>query len=405
MYSKWGIPDDICDSHPIGLKDLKKYVGHQKLVGEIISLLDMHQVILLEGFVGVGKTSTSNFIRFNKKERLTPELEISCQPHWSNCDFIHNILASVTEHICLKSSTKFKALANEGIVKELKSQYEDQSTYSGGVSILGFGGNASANIERTTQADNQAILKNNLIELGKAVSKIIGIKHAPIIIQLNNLDLGDSFSESELKAFFNAIRDTLQIESYSWIMNGKTGLVPFLDKNVKQVSQIAKEFILPPLTLEEIKQVFQKRIETAGCSGHLPIDEDLLILLHKICEGSFREMIKLIDKILRSFREIPFKTSISVGDAGELYREVLKVRIKQLFAKSHIKTILVAINKHPGEIQAGLLKYVSLDQATLSRALKKLEEWKVIKKIHDEITDETKIYLMPSFYLAFNTAI
>ena len=40
MYSKWEIPEDVCNNRPIGPNDLDKYVGHKELTKEVLTLLD-----------------------------------------------------------------------------------------------------------------------------------------------------------------------------------------------------------------------------------------------------------------------------------------------------------------------------------------------------------------------------
>jgi DNA-binding transcriptional ArsR family regulator len=237
-------------------------------------------------------------------------------------------------------------------------------------------------------------------DLGKIVMLKLSQKKVPMIIQLNNLDLNDSFTPEQMKSFFNSIRDSLQNVNYSWIINGKTGLVRFLNENVRQFSQIARDFKIPPLSLPEVKNALKKRIEKAGYSGRIPIEDKLLEILYNYCEGSFREMLKMIQDLLWGFKDVHFKSEINLKDAKILYSQKLSLEINRLYENDNIKKVIEALSRFPNLIQADLLQKIEgMNQPTISRILKKLEDEGVVKKVYDEISDSNSLILTPKYQL------
>ncbi len=120
------------------------------------------------------------------------------------------------------------------MLDKLKNRYEDTMTFSGGASIAGFGGSAAMGVERTSISNNQAVIKKDMIELGQLIWNQL---KGSVIIQLKNLDIGDSFSDNELKVFLNSIRDTVQVSI---------------------------SYTLPLLSISEIRNVFEKRVASIG---------------------------------------------------------------------------------------------------------------------------------------------
>jgi hypothetical protein len=66
-------------------------------------------IVILEGEIGVGKTSMGNYIRHSKKDFFSPFLEIPCKPKWDNDTFMGIVLAAIVKEI-MRNESSYKKL-------------------------------------------------------------------------------------------------------------------------------------------------------------------------------------------------------------------------------------------------------------------------------------------------------
>ncbi|RPI78771.1 MAG: MarR family transcriptional regulator [Desulfobacteraceae bacterium] len=371
MFTKWGIPNNICDNYPIGRDNLNQFVGHSEKIKFLSDLLSNKAVVILEGEIGVGKTSLGNVVRHSKKGFFTPLLEIPCKSHWDNDVFMAIILAAIVKEIMRKESPH-RALKKYKIVKEIHTVFSDVKLINLGISGAGFGISKGESLSRAALI-NQSLLLDYMFRIGRLLKENYR-KEAPIIIQLDNLDMGYGFKEEDLMRFFNEIRDTLQNPFFSWIICGNANLGPFLKTNVPRVGQLIQHVaVVEPLPFKEIIAAFRLRIKKANMKGELPLERDLLKLIYDLSNGSFREILNIVYQLLIKYYNEPLVKTITADharfffyDAGQAKMESLK-RVKSQF------TVFKAILDHPGIIQQDLVKVLNIQQPNLSRITKQLE--------------------------------
>lgn len=402
MYKKWGLPTNICDNHPINEKNLDLFVGHDKIINILDQLLERNSVIILEGEIGVGKTSMGNYVRFKKKNSFTASSEIRCNANWDTENFIHVVLATIIEDIYLPDS-KISGLRNVPLIQELKTRYSDEGQSGYGVSIgsaaIGsIGMNKSKSLSRTNMI-NQAILEKNLKELGDFILKNLDSKGS-VIIQLNNIDINHGFSDEKLLInFLNNIRDTLQTPNFSWILNGAEGLSSIIKNKIKRFDQIVNRRItIPPLSIEEIKMAFKKRIVSANEKGNLPIDSALFEIIYKIHKGAFRGILSTIQEILDGFVTTPLKTNISIADVSELFQNNYHLEIEKIRESKPSNSIFMAIANQEGITQKEIVKLTNIVQSNVSQKLNELEDSGFIYS--DKKAQTKHYYLCPEYFLA-----
>jgi hypothetical protein len=334
-------------------------------------LLSNKSIIILEGEIGVGKTSMGNYVRHSKRNFFSPLLEIPCKPKWDNDTFMGIVLASIVKEIT-REDFPHKKLKSHKLIRELNEKFSDIKLASLGITGAGFGFSTGASISRSTII-NQTILIHYLMELGNLIQETYN-KSAPIIIQVNNLDMAYGFEKDDLIRFFNEIRDTLQIPYYSWLICGNEGLGNFIHKNVPRVGQITNSVVaVDPLSFEEILKAFDLRIKKAGMNGQLPIEEKLLQHVHEISNGSFREILNIVYQLLVKYYNEPLVKTINIEHARFFFYELGKHRIERLKKSSIQYPVFQAILNHPGITQAALAKRVKKQQANVSRVTRELE--------------------------------
>jgi len=371
MFEKWDIPEDICNNFPIGCNNLELFVGHSTQTRFLSDLLSNKSVIVLEGEIGVGKTSMGNYVRHSKKGYFTPFLEIPCKPKWDNDTFIGIVLASIVNEIIRKGSPH-TALRKDKLIQKLNATFSDVKLANFGISGAGFGFNKGETMSRSPFI-NQTVLIDYLFQIGQLFQENYN-KTAPIIIQANNLDIEYGFEQDDLVRFLNEIRDTLQIPHISWLICGAAGLENFIRKNVPRIRQITNSFMtVSPLSFKEVMAAFNLRIKKAKMRGRLPIDTNLMEYIYDIAYGSFREILNVVYQLLVKYCNEPLVKIINMEHARYFFHHQGKQRVERL-KKSPIQyPVFEAILNKPGINQTELAKLVKKQQANVSRVTKELE--------------------------------
>jgi intracellular sulfur oxidation DsrE/DsrF family protein len=371
MFEKWDIPDNICNNFPIGRNNLDLFVGHTEQTKFLSDLLSNKSVIILEGEIGVGKTSMGNYVRHSKPGFFSPLLEIPCKPKWDNDTFMGIVLAAIVKEITGKDFAD-KKLRKHKLIQELNEKFSDIKLASLGITGAGFGFSKGSAVSRSAII-NQTILIHYLAEVGELLENTYN-KATPMIIQVNNLDIAYSFEKDDLIRFFNDIRDTLQIPYISWLICGNEGLGNFIQKNIPRVGQITNSVItVNPLSFEDILKAFDLRIKKNQMNGHLPIEEKLLKHIYDISHGSFREILNIVYQLLVKYYNEPLVRIITTEHAHFFFYELGKHRIQRLKRSSIQFPVFKAILDHPGINQKELAKKVKKQQANVSRVTKELE--------------------------------
>ncbi len=396
MFEKWDIPDNICSNFPIGFHNLELFVGHDQQIRFLSDMLSNKSVVILEGEIGVGKTSFGNYVRHSLDGFFTPFLEIPCKPRWDNDTFLGIVLAAIVKEI-LRADSPHKKLQKNKLVRDLNEIFSDVKLANLGISGAGFGVSKGESLSRSGFI-NQTVLLEYLSELGDLIRRHYD-KPAPLIVQLNNLDIDYGFEKEELIRFFNEIRDTLQMPHISWLICGAEGLGNFIRKHVVRVTQIVNSVMtVEPLSLDEVSEAFKKRIKKAGMKGRLPIDDDLLESIYDIANGSFREILNILYQLLVKYYNEPLVKSINRQHARFFFQETCKHRLERLKRSKLQYAVFHAILENPGVTQQTLAKKVKKQQANISRVTRELEADGYIQV--KKVSRSNRYYAEPQYQLA-----
>lgn len=398
MFEKWDIPDNICENFPIGKGTLELFVGHNSQTKFLKKLLNNKSIVIVEGNIGVGKTSFGNYVRHSIHDIITPINEIPCDAEWNNDTFLTIILAAIVKSVNRKNS-KHQKFANTSIFKKVEKLFADIDSISFGLTIAGTGGSISRNLSHSAIL-NQTMLLDYLYTIAEKAADCIK-PQSPIIIQLNNVDISHTFSESQVNILFNKIRDTLQIPNISWIISGSEMLSGYISTHVPRVGQIiSKSEKIQPLTLDEMKEVFDRRIKSHRKKGKLPLSEDLLSLIHNVSSGSFREILKVINQLLIAYSPDPLTETIEVHHAKTFFREDLNYKMNEIERKNTQYKIFKGIIDNPGINQKSLCEKISKKQTLVSKYTKNMEKTGLIRIVKHGINNH--YYPSPDFHIGFS---
>jgi len=284
---KWealGFKDNPFNTDPIIQSTIALYTGQQQSikVGKNV-LLERNILMVIEGARGVGTTSFANFLRFSaqaEKNYLTPSNEIRVGAGWSIEILLSVIIANIVREIELSQA---KSVIQDKRFKNAKalSTHIAETYRSFGVDAFGFGASYGKQAGVVTQpvVVPTAVLGHHLEDLA-VLTRSIGYKYG-LLLQLNNLDVGEIHEEKHLKYLFNELRDYIQTNDVSWLLVGDIGLRKFIAQQVDRLDDIVShEIALQPLTGSDYIKLIDKRIQfyRNNPKAHMPIDKDVFLV-------------------------------------------------------------------------------------------------------------------------------
>lgn len=335
QWQSLGFKSDPLSTDPIFMETLELYTGHDAEVKMCLDILsEGNRRIVVEGARGVGTTSFANFLRFSLQEKkllLTPRNEIRVDAGWQIETLLSVIVANIVREIELFGSdtiTEDKRFQN---AKALSVRIAE--TYrSFGVSAFGMGVNYEKNAGIVTQPIlvPAAVLGHHLEDL-VALVKSAGYQKG-IIVQLNNLDVGEVHSEAHLKYLFNALRDYSQTNGFSWLFVGDIGLRKFIAQQVDRLDDIISfEVEVGSLGKKAFKRLILKRVEfyRSNPKAELPIDMEVFLYLFDITRGRLRYIFGLLARLMPSLHIGDLTDRITLDIAKSMLIKLAKTRIKR----------------------------------------------------------------------------
>jgi hypothetical protein len=379
---KWeslGFKDNPFNTDPIVQSTISLYAGQKRSIAVCQNILYERNVLLIiEGSRGVGTTSFGNFLRFSaqaRKDYFTPTNEIRIGAKWALETVLSAIIANIVREIELlqiKDIIKDERFKN---AKALTIRISD--TYrSFGISAAGFGANYGRQSGITQPIIvPTAVLGHHLGDLAMLIQSS-GYKYG-LLLQLNNLDVGELHEEAHLKYLFNELRDYIQTNNVSWLFVGDIGLRKFIAQQVDRLDDIVSyEVEIQPLTRAEYDDLIDKRFHfyKNNPNAQLPIDKDVFLYLFDLTKGRLRYVFGLIKRLLNE---------LNVGDlVDRLTLELVKPMVVRLAQERLAKNELTSGEQ---EILKELVKLERTSSTILAKKLHKSRQY--ISRILTKLTN------------------
>lgn len=385
QWESLGFKGNPFSTDPIVQSTLPLYAGRRKIVKTCNSILQEKSILLvIEGARGVGTTSFANYLRFSAQERrehFTPNNEIRVGPGWSLETLLAAIIANVVREIELSLSNKtIKEKAFQD-AKALSMRIAD--TYrSFGIEAFGFGVNygKSAGIASQPIIVPSAVLGHHLEDLGKLV-QIAGYKYG-ILLQLNNLDVGEIHEGNHLKYLFNELRDYIQTDNISWLFVGDIGLRRFIAQHVDRLDDIISyDITIESLTKAEYQELINKRIDFYKNHerAKLPIDNEVFLYLLDLTKGRLRYVFGLIKRLLNELFVGDLVDRLTLDIVKPMVIKLAKERLTKHSLTSGEEEILSVLVKMKDSTATDLSKHLNKTRQQVSKILVKLAEIKLLE--------------------------
>lgn len=335
-WQAFGFKDDPLKTSPITKVTLPLFTGHEEEVAICKKVLTGSNVrIVIDGARGVGTTSFSNYLRFNKKTAkhyFTPRKEIKVEQGWRCETLLGALISNVIREIELLPSNE-KLLADKRFeeAKALSSRIAE--TYrSFGIAAFGFGANygKQAGISSQPILVPSSTLADHIEDL-VALMQEFGYKKG-ILFQLNNLDVGEIHSEEEMKYLLNALRDHTQMEGTHWLLVGDRGLRRFISQQVDRLDDIISyEVTLDPVPIDKLSEIIHKRVAfySATDKAELPIEEDVFHYLYEITHGRLRYVFGLMSRLMNRLHVGDLTDKVTLNIAKPMLMQLGRDRVQR----------------------------------------------------------------------------
>lgn len=341
FWKDFGLEDNPYDSRPlvISKNDRKLFVGRKDELVALNTLVSSPKggIVIVEGEVGVGKTSFVNIFQYEKwtKSKFLPsfekvELEENINPtHFMLSVFsnmIHNLERVEEENG--DGASKLKKYEIHQKAKSLVAR-NIQTAWAGEVTIMGTGGGLSRE-KKTTEP--LAVLLPSILSVMNEWTNFVTSKmgYSAIFVPVNNLDM---ISDDTIIEFLNRLRDTLiDRPAVWWILIGKPGLFSLLEAKAHRVSEIVTggPIMLKSLTLEKIHELIDVRLDNLKISKKVRpiVPNEVVDILYEVSKGEARYILKRISDIIFRFKtKFPTEKEIPLQVAKEMLIEMAKQRI------------------------------------------------------------------------------
>jgi type II secretory pathway predicted ATPase ExeA len=341
----------------ISTEDRKLLINRKQELQTLSTLANSGKgIIIVEGGVGVGKTSLVNSMQYDllhqRKNKILPSYQ-KIELTKDNLEPKNFVLSTFSNMIfSLEKLTNTDLAKRGGILKEGK-QLVAQTVLSGlggSVQAFNFGAGLSQSTTPTTPAAiTMPTILNTMDKWITYVSKNTEYD-GPVIIPVNNMDVLD---DEEIVTFLNSMRDTMvDRPGMMWVLIGRKGLFSLLESKARRVSEIitGQPVVLQPLTLPDVYNAIQTRIESLSKGKKNAKDgivsDDIVKILYDTSQGEIRYIFKRITDIILKFRgqfpsvsKIPFdlakstiidfaRSHLSALNLSEKEMEVLKYMVK-----------------------------------------------------------------------------
>ncbi|OLD55945.1 hypothetical protein AUI46_02890 [archaeon 13_1_40CM_2_52_13] len=382
VWQHFGFRSNPLDPRPLSVshQDRELMVGRDQENRKFAALSSNdHGVIIVEGNIGVGKTSFVNAAQYDLSKRgfLPSHQTIEVRENMEPSNLVLSALSNLVYSLEL-------AKGRDANMKDLSLREGKQlvaNTVKGGwggqLSILGTGGGVQR--QETIEQAPTIIINTALQKLDKWIERAKEkFSYRAGIVVINNLD---RLLDQELVELLNRARDVALLRpNILWTLIGKVGTFTTIEGQARRVSEIitGQPILLNPLSLEKIHEAIHVRVNkfAARKEARFPLESRFIDLLYEVSQGEIRFIFKrLTDIVYEVVAELPSVDMIPSDLAFKVLTKLAEQRLSQLPLTESDKRMLQNMAQHPFRIKDYKEFKLSSQQALLNRVrrLQKME--------------------------------
>jgi hypothetical protein len=354
---------------------------------------DDHGVVIVEGNIGVGKTSFVNTAQYDlSKDGFLPSHQtIEVKENMEPSNLVLSTLSNLV--YSLEVSKGKDANTKDATLREGKQLVADTAKggWGGQLSILGTG--AGVQKQETMYQASTLIINTAVQKLDQWIARAKEkFSYRAGIVVVNNLD---ALLDQELVNFLNRTRDMALLRAnILWVLIGKIGTFRTLESQARRVSEVitGQPIVLNPLSLEKVHEAIRIRVKRFAKEkdAKFPLEKEFVDLLYEVSHGEIRFIFKrLTDIVYEVASELPSVEMIPSDLAFKVLKTLAEQRLSQLPLTEADKEILQKMTQRPFRIKDYKQFKLSSQQALWKR-VKRLQKMELLQS---ERTDaKTVIY-------------
>lgn len=404
LWERFGFRDNPYDTRALSFSErallpiAKAFIGRDRASNESRVITNFFRNpgggrVVVEGAVGVGKTTFVNYHRFlwehEAKERLlTPSSEISVYSTWTAQAFVMSVLGSlVGRFLVLKGKEWVHSHDLLSEVAALTHVYIERSLrWSGSVNVLGTGVGGSGASERTTNVPDVG-----MPQLTAYLEEIASIAYAEdffgITLHFDNMELLMQTDPEALGRFFDEIRDVLQTPGYYFVFVAPAGFFQTVIAPRERVRSIffGQPIVVPPLSEHEVLEVLQRRYELLATETDRwvsPVSDQLVVHLYHLFRGKIRFVMDAIQNIV-SYVPEGLPGTISDDMALEILSALAHERATQLLTPTE-RDVLVAAAGVEEFTNAALTGLTQKQKQHIATYIEKFAKLGLVRRLRQE---------------------
>mgnify|MGYP006293349653 CR=1 FL=1 len=413
IWKKWGLKCNPFDTKALTLySDIlpisRAFVGRSVESSEFQHLLSILKNSgggrgIVEGDIGVGKTTLVNYQRFlwehEAEEKLfTHEREISVYGKWECKDLLIEILGHLSNK--LLKILKQKKINKNKLVKKIQSLYDIfyNESFDFGGSVFGFGFNYKNDVQINIPNITESQLISYLMDMVYEIKKL---GYDGVFLHFDNLELLARRDFEKCQQLFEEIRDILQLPDIYYIFVAKKGFYSQIIAPLERVrSIIGWPVKVSPLSCKNVIKAINIRYELLAQEATKPIKpvSDFFIeKLYKIYQGKIRFIMDSISQIMLFYKGTK-KNMLKDKEAEKLFFNIVNLKTECLSPRE--KEVLTTILEFDEFTNDFLAKRLKMKRPNISQILKKLEQENFIYFLRSEgrryyysVIDEFKVLI------------
>ena len=333
IWADLGLTDNPYDPRPLSIDadDRELFVGRTETLDEFNTLLSTKGgMIIVEGKVGVGKTSFVNIGLYDKFElgRYLPCDKIDLEGNMCIIQFILSVFSNMFNSV--EKCDKTGRLERFAIHKKAKTLLSQIIQSRGGdeVKFFGTGEEKSRQIYATSPV---AVVLASIVSVMNEWINFVKNKlnYRAIIVPLDNLDIVD---DVDIVTFLNKTRDTMMgFDGVWWILVGKPNLFSLLEGKSNRISEMVTEspIKLGPLSKKEVHSMIKLRIKNLSVDKiKAPVPKRVIDILYDVSKGEARYILnRCSDLVLKFHTKFP---------SEKIVPEEMAIKILSVMARERI---------------------------------------------------------------------
>lgn len=342
VWQWFGFRKNPYDFQALGVdkEDRSLFVGRDREIPRLATPIasDYGGITVVEGRVGVGKTSFVNAVQYDEWERThaLPSFQVlQVQRNTDSIGFVLSAFSTCIGSLELTDPTAANKDKDLRAGKAMVAQMLNSGwSFSGGLNVGLAGGQVGAGKSAAPSSPLLPALPMILQTSGKWFDAAKRLGWSKFIVPVNNLDMLDDDSVVD---FLNITRDymiSLSKKGVWWVLIAREGFVHMMEGRAHRVSEVftGPPVQLDPMSLDDVQKAINARMKKFAAGDHdEPVPREVVKWLYDLSGGEVRAIFKkLTDLVYEYHATVPSAKTVPTNIAKSILVGEARRRLQEL---------------------------------------------------------------------------